>query len=236
MDDLIELPAIVVNSAPAPLRRPKLTERIVAAAFDALSAGMEREIVSPWRRELLAQARGRVLDVGAGTGANLAYFPWRSEQLEVVLLDPAPGMLERAQRRSLQLGVTVQLVDSPAESIPFADEYFDTVVFAMTLCTIRDPVAALREAHRVLRPDGRLLVLEHVRASEPDLARRQDQLDGLWKTINMGCHPNRASRQAIEAAGFEWERVEEFRERRIPTAIVQPHLIGLARKRVEPCC
>jgi ubiquinone/menaquinone biosynthesis C-methylase UbiE len=221
----------VLNSAPRPVRRPKLRERIVAAAFDSLSAGMEREIVSPWRRELLAETRGRVLDVGAGTGANLPYFPWQSERLEVVLLDPSAGMLERAQRRSEQLGVTVQLVDSPAERIPFADEYFDTVVFSMTLCTIADPVSALREAHRVLRSDGRLLVIEHVRADEPDLARWQDRLDGLWKTINIGCHINRATRQAIEAAGFEWEHVEEFRERRIPTAIAQPHLIGVARKR-----
>ena len=220
-----------MSSAPGAIRRPKLAERIVAEGHDFLSAGVEREVFGPRRHELLAEARGRVLDVGAGTGANLPHFPWESEKLELVLLDPSAGMLERARRRAAQLGLNVQLVDRSAETLPFASASFDTVIFALTLCTIPDPVSALREAHRVLRDDGRLLVFEHVRAGEPELARWQSRLNPLWKTLNNGCQLNRNTRAVIEAAGFEFERVDEFRERRIPLAIVQPQLIGVARKR-----
>jgi ubiquinone/menaquinone biosynthesis C-methylase UbiE len=208
-----------------------LTERLIAAGHDLLSAGVEREVFGARRRELLAEARGRVLDVGAGTGANLPYFPWRSG-LEVVLLDPSAGMLERARRKAAQLGSNVQLVDKPAEQLPFGAETFDTVVFALTLCTIPDPSLAVREARRVLRHDGRLLVLEHVRAREPGLAQWQDRLNPFWKAINNGCHLNRETRATIERAGFDFQRVDEFRERRIPLAIVQPQLIGVATKRV----
>ena len=217
------------------IRRPRLLERLVAAGYDLLSAGVEREVFAPRRRELLAEARGRVLDVGAGTGANLPHFAWASGQVaDVVLLDPSAGMLARAQRRARQLGLTVQLFDKPAEQLPFADETFDTIVCALTLCTIADPAAALREAYRVLRQSGRLLVLEHVRAREPSLATWQDRLTPLWQPLNNGCHLNRDTRAAIEAAGFAFERVAEFRERRIPLSIVQPQLVGVARKREHP--
>jgi ubiquinone/menaquinone biosynthesis C-methylase UbiE len=227
---MLRLCRLAIFDCQLDIRRPRLRERFIAAGHDRLSAGAEREIYGAQRRELLAAARGRVLDVGAGTGANLPHFP-RAQALDLVLLDPSAGMLERAYRRALELGVSVQLVDKPAEKLPFDAESFDTVVFAMTLCTIGDPASALREARRVLRPPGRLLVFEHVRASEPDLARWQDRFDPLWRTINNGCHPNRNTRAAIAAAGFEFERIDEFREQRIPLSIVQPHLIGVARKR-----
>lgn len=126
------------------------------------------------RRRLLAAVRGRVLDVGAGTGANLPRYP--RDAAEVVLLDPSPGMLERARRRATEIGALTQNREGRAEALPFADESFDTVVFTLSLCTIPDPDAALRQARRVLRPDGRLLVLEHVRAwrraSGPEIAPR----------------------------------------------------------------
>jgi ubiquinone/menaquinone biosynthesis C-methylase UbiE len=214
------------------VRRPQRTERLIALGCDLLSAGVERRVFSPRRRELLALARGRVLDVGAGTGADLPHFPWQSgQQLDVVLLDPSAGMLERAHRKATRLGLSVQLVDRGAEELPFPGETFDTVVFALTLCTISNPGSALREAHRVLRQAGRLLVFEHVRAREPELARWQDRFDPLWKTINNGCHLNRDTRAAIERAGFEFERIDEFRERQIPLAIVQPQFIAVGRKR-----
>src|SRR5438270_6142069 len=163
-------------------RRPGLHERLFAAGYDLLSAGVEREVFGPRRRELLSEARGQVLDVGAGTGANLPHFSWTSGQLTgLVLLDPSAGMLERAQRNALHLDFAAEFVVRGAEEFPFDDETFDTVVFTLTLCTIPDPAAALREAHRVLRPTGQLLVFEHVRAREASLAKCQDRLNPLWK-------------------------------------------------------
>ena len=217
---------------PPALRRPSFTERLLAAGYDLLSAGVEREVFGPRRHELLAEARGRVLDVGAGTGANLPHFPWRAgRQLDVVLLDPSAGMLERAHRKAAQLALNVHSVNRPAAQLPFAAESFDTVVFTLALCTIGDPVAALGEARRVLRRSGRLLVFEHVRAHEPGVARWQDRLDPLWRRLNNGCHLNRDTRTAIEHAGFEFEHVDELEEPRIPLPIVQTLLIGVATRR-----
>ncbi len=209
--------------------RPGPVGTLIAALYDRVMAELERQIFGAHRRRLLGAARGRVLDVGAGTGANLAHYPWEQVS-ELVLLDPAPGMLERARRKASQLGLDVQLLEGRAEELPFADEQFDTVVFTCSLCTIPDPDRAVREARRVLRPGGRLLVLEHVRAHEPGLATWQDRLTPLWRVLVGGCHPNRDTRATIEAVGFGFEAVEEFREMRLPVPIVQPHLIGRARR------
>jgi ubiquinone/menaquinone biosynthesis C-methylase UbiE len=217
----------MMTSDAHPAGGPGLLSRALAALYDRATSGMERRILGAHRRRLLAAARGRVLDVGAGTGANLPHYPW--DQIErLILLDPSPGMLERARRRATELGVAIKIVERRAEDLPFADESFDTVVCTLALCTIPDPAAALREARRVLRPTGRLLVLEHVRARAPGLARWQDRLTPLWQAVNGGCHLNRDTRATIEAAGFAFESAAEFREERIPLPIVQPHLLGVA--------
>jgi len=212
-----------------PTRHPRLVSRAIAAVYDLMTGEMERQILGPYRRRLLATAHGIVLDLGAGTGANLPHYPW-DHISELVLLDPSPGMLERARRKARELRVAVQTMEGRAEWLPFEDGSVDTVVFTCSLCTIPDPGAALREARRVLRPTGILLVLEHVRAKEPDLATWQDRVTPLWKRISVGCHPNRDTRATIEAAGFAFESVEEFREKRLPIPIVQPQLIGTARR------
>lgn len=212
-----------------PGARPTLVSRALAALYDRATVGMERQVYSAHRRRLLAAARGRILDVGAGTGANLPHFPW-DRVAELVLLDLSPGMLERARQRATELRVAAQTLERRAEELPFADASFDTVVFTLWLCTIPDPAAALREARRVLRPAGRLLVLEHVRARDHHLATWQERLTPLWQTVNGGCHLNRDTRTAVEAAGFAFESKEESREIRIPLPIVQPHLIGIAHR------
>lgn len=209
--------------------RPRLRERVVAAVFDRVTAGMEREFVGERRRRLLQAARGRVLDVGAGTGANLPHYP-TDRVSELVLLDVGRGMLARARRRAEALDLPVELREASGEALPFEDESFDTVVFTLSLCTIPDPVRALREARRVLRPDGTLLVLEHVRAQEPGLARWQERLTPVWKVVNGGCHLDRDTKRNIEAAGFVLEAAEEGQERRIPIPLVRPQLQAVARR------
>ena len=212
--------------------QPRLVSRVIAAGYDRLIAGVERQLFGPFRSKLLAACQGRVLDVGAGTGANLPHYP-RQGISELFLLDPSPGMLARAGRKAAALGLTSHLQQGQAEQMPWPDNSFDTVVFTLSLCTISDPGRALAEARRVLRPTGRLLVMEHVRAQAPGLARWQDRLTPLWKTLNGGCHLNRPTRATIEAAGFAFTSVEEFREKRIPLAIVQPMLIGVGQTQQE---
>ena len=208
--------------------RPSLRERVGAAVFDRIFSSLEQRFAGERRRRLLEAARGRVLDVGAGTGANLPHYPLNRVS-ELVLLDVGRGMLARAGRRAETLGRPVELREASAERLPFADASFDTVVFTWSLCTIPDPARALSEARRVLRPDGSLLVMEHVRAREPGLARWQDRVTPVWRVVGAGCHPNRDTRRNIEAAGFVFESADEGRETRMPIPLLQPHLQAVAR-------
>ena len=212
---------------------PRLRERVTAAIFDRLNAGMERRYAGERRRKLLQAARGRVLDVGAGTGANLPHYPM-DRVSELVLLDVGRGMLARARRRAEALGLPVEFREASAEHLPFEDGRFDTVVFTWSLCSIPDPMQALREARRVLKPDGKLLVLEHVRSREPGLARWQDRCTPLSSAVGGGCHLNRDTRQNIEAAGFAFEAVEEEPETRISIPLFRPHLQAAARRGRRP--
>jgi ubiquinone/menaquinone biosynthesis C-methylase UbiE len=209
---------------------PRPLSRLLAAAYDLVTAGVEEQVWGAQRRRLLQAARGKVVEVGAGTGANLAHY--RGDQVsELVLVDPSAGMLERARRRTKDLRLDAQVLRHRAERLPLEDESSDTVVFTLALCTIPDPGVALREAKRVLRPDGRLLVFEHIRAPEPSLARWQDRVTPVWKLLNGGCHPNRDTQATVEAAGFVFVSVHEWKERRMPLSIMQPTLLGEARPR-----
>lgn len=212
-----------------PIGPPNLGERLGAALYDLLNARLDERLFGERRRRLLVQADGRVLDVGGGTGANLAYYSM-GQVTELVLLDVGRGMLARAGCKAGALGLPVELRLASAEQLPFDDQRFDTVVFTLSLCTIPDPVRALREARRVLSPTGRLLVLEHVRAREPGLARLQDRFTPVQRFVASGCHPNRETRRNIEAAGFIFESVEEWLEPRVPYPWIRPFLQAVARK------
>jgi ubiquinone/menaquinone biosynthesis C-methylase UbiE len=155
------------------------------------------------RRALLAQASGRVLEIGAGTGLNLAHYP---DQLhELLLVEPEPAMRERLTRRIRRAGSQAAVVDASAEALPFPDGSFDTVVCTLVLCTVSAPDRALGEIRRVLRPDGRLLFIEHVRADSPTLAYVQDRLLGPWRRFAGGCRCNRATVELMRACGFQVE-------------------------------
>jgi len=151
-----------------PQVRRNIVERISAAIYDRFNGQVEEKALGAHRRTLLSSARGRVLDVGAGTGANHVHYPSAIDS--VVLLDPGRGMLARAAARPPIPGISVELRVGSAESLPFDDEEFDAVVFTLSLRTVGDPSVALAEAARVMKPGGRLLVLEHVRSRDPRLA------------------------------------------------------------------
>lgn len=157
--------------------------------------------VTRQRQKLLPLAHGRVLEIGIGTGLNLPHYDKaRVESLTGV--DPALSMQKLARRRSERAGLAVELVGLPAERIPFADDSFDTVVVTYSLCTIPDPVAALREMRRVLKPDGQLLYCEHGRAPDESVRRWQDRLTPVWKKLAGGCHLNRDIPALLAQAGL----------------------------------
>jgi ubiquinone/menaquinone biosynthesis C-methylase UbiE len=155
------------------------------------------------RRRTARAATGRVLELGIGTGRNLPHY---SSVEEVVGIEPDRHMLRQAHPRAAAAPFPVRLVEGSAEALPFGEHEFDTIVVALALCTIPDPDAALAEARRVLKPDGRILFLEHVRSSRPRLARFQDLITPVWMVLAGGCHPNRATVETIERH-FELEHL-----------------------------
>src|SRR5690242_16890634 len=148
-------------------------------------AGMRRR-----RAELLAQARGRTLELGAGTGLNLPHYG----DVELILLEPDPAMRARLARRT-----SAQVLAAGAEDIPLDDGSVDTVVATLVLCTVDDPQATLAEIARVLKPDGQLLLIEHVRAHARRLARWQDRLETPWRHFAVGCRCNRSTGELLRA-------------------------------------
>jgi ubiquinone/menaquinone biosynthesis C-methylase UbiE len=163
--------------------------------YDALAALQDRTGLVRWRRWLAQGARGRVLDLGTGTGRMLPYYPAAAR---VVGLDPLPAALGRARRRARH----VPLVVGRAESLPFRDGAFDTVVGSLVLCSVADPARVLAEVRRVLAPGGELRLVEHVRSARPWRARVQDWIQPAWTRLTGGCHPNRETEVAVERAGF----------------------------------
>ena len=202
-----------------------IRERLFAAVYDPLSAGAEAKFGADAKRKLLANVRGRVLEIGVGTGLSFPHYPPEIEEL--VGVEPSRPMLRRARRRANELARAVTLVDATAEALPFADDSYDTVVTLAVLCSVDDQSRALAELRRVLRPGGRLVFIEHVRAEDPDLARRQDRLERPWGWVTCGCHPNRDTLAAIRAAEFELVRVEREERPEIPR-VVRPHVKGVA--------
>ena len=174
-----------------------------AASYERQSEGKdERNFFRPLRRELLTKAHGVVLEVGVGTGLNFAFYdPEKVERVEAV--EPDSAMLIYAQKRVPQARVPLTITQAPAEALPFADESFDCVVATLVFCSVGDPSRGLQEIHRVLKPGGTLLLLEHVRSRSPLIAGLQDLLVPLTKRTLGNCHWNRDTTRTVEAAGFQ---------------------------------
>ena len=200
--------------------------RVFALAYDRMLGASEQAGLRDLRRQTLAEATGRTLEVGAGTGLNHDLYP--QAVTDLVLTEPFAPMARQLRARVAGLDRLSSVVEAPAERLPFPDDSFNTVVVTLVLCTVADPAQALREIARVLEPGGRLLYMEHVRAEEPRLARWQDRLHGPWYVLGHGCHCNRDTLALLEASPLEVERAVRGR---IPKAapLVRPLLRGSAR-------
>lgn len=178
--------------------------------YDHVFSKASRSAVGPFRSELLAEATGRVLEIGAGTGENLFHYRFSAGQGEasggvrdLVVTDANPHMLKRLKRHATEHGLDIAMIHAASEQLPFASATFDAVVSTLVLCSVRDPAAALAEVHRVLKPDGRFLFLEHVKSEQPLLGAIQTVARPLFQLMTDGCHPDRANIAAMRAAGFE---------------------------------
>jgi ubiquinone/menaquinone biosynthesis C-methylase UbiE len=171
-----------------------------------LHFGMRQKQLVPLRERLVAGARGRVLEIGVGSGLNLPFYP---RELDLLLgLDPSRELLAMARRQASWVHFPVELCEGHAEEIPLDDSAVDYVVMGWTLCSVADPLRTLAEIRRVLRPGGTLFFVEHGLAPEPGVARWQDRLTPVWRRLAGGCHLNRPIDRLIEASGLRLADVE----------------------------
>jgi len=199
--------------------------RILARLYDPIMAGAEAAGLRAHRRGLLAEASGRVLEIGAGTGANVPFYGRAVSDLTITEQEMA--MVRQLRERVREHAPQARVLRAPAEDLPFEDDSFDVAVSALVLCTVDDQPRALRELLRVLRTGGLLLFIEHVRADQPRLARWQDRLSVVNRILAGGCTCNRATLESISSAGFRILRVQQDTLRWAPP-IVQPLVIGAA--------
>lgn len=201
--------------------------RLFAAIYDPFMRRSERACLAQWRARLLFEVTGDVVEIGAGTGANLPVYPRALRSL--ALVEPDPHMRARLQARTHSDGPDVaRVVAGDACSLPLPDGSADVVVSTLVLCSVPDVARALAEAKRVLRPGGRFVFLEHVAAEDrPDRLAWQRRIEPLWKRVAGNCHVTRRTESAIVAAGFDVERVErESMRRALPW--IRPTIRGVA--------
>jgi ubiquinone/menaquinone biosynthesis C-methylase UbiE len=201
---------------------------IFAATYNAIFARIEKGGLAEKRRELLAQATGSTLELGAGTGHNLHHYPLAVGRL--VLTEPDAHMAKRLRGQVEESGRSgVEIVEAGAESLPFGDDEFDTVIATLVFCTIPDPEGALREIARVLKPDGRMLFMEHVRADTARRARWQDRLNPVQNFLFGGCNLNRPTAETLRSSPLAIEQLRADEMPKEAGPLVRPMIVGSAR-------
>jgi ubiquinone/menaquinone biosynthesis C-methylase UbiE len=200
---------------------------LVPLIYDRVMAGTEAAGLSRRRAELLADARGEVLEIGAGTGANLAHYPRSVTTLW--LTDPDPAMVRRLQRAAEGAQRDLVVLRAGALALPVADDSMDEVVSTLVFCSVGDPTAAAEEIARVLRPGGRLRFIEHVAATPEGPSRLQRAIQPLHRLFVGGCRLDHSMVATLAATGFE---VAEITDWRLPAAVpwVAPAVVGVATR------
>lgn len=167
---------------------------------------MRQRQLAKYRRAVAAAARGRVLEIGVGSGLNFSHY---RDGVDIVFgVDPSARLLAMARRRAASAGVRAQFVQGSATALPFADRSVDTAIMTWTLCSIPEPMVALGEIRRVLRPGGAFVFVEHGLSPDAGVARWQERLTPVWRHLAGGCHLNRKADDLVRAAGFAFTSLE----------------------------
>ncbi len=202
----------------------RLRQRAFAFSYDFLSGSAERSVYREFREFAAGQASGRILEIGAGTGANLPYYPAGAD---LTLSDPNPFMLERLERKASEQGISARTDHHAGEELPYVDGSFDTVVGTLVMCSVDDPGRSIAEIARVLKSGGEFRFMEHVRGEGLIRERFQDLMTPLWRAFGDGCHPNRSTVSTIRQSGLEIAETRPFSFGPYP---FRPHIAGIARK------
>lgn len=181
-----------------------LYERLVVPQLVRIS--MRQQRLERYRRRVVPAAKGRVLEIGVGSGINFRFY--RDDTEQIVGIDPSAALLAMAESAITATTSPVELIEASAEELPLEDRSVDAVVSTWTLCSIPDVRRALREMRRVLRPEGRLLFVEHGRAPEKNVSRWQRRITPVWRRLAGGCHLDRPIDALITESGFEIDRLE----------------------------
>lgn len=204
-------------------RLTRLRSQVFAAVYDPMMRPAEKGELGRLRDEVVGSAWGAVLEIGAGTGLNV---PRYHDVDRLVVSEPEEPMRRRLIGRVAAASVPVEVVAAPAEALPFDDGEFDTVVSTLVLCSVDDPVAAVREVRRVLRPGGRFVFLEHG-GGAGKRAEWQRRLDGIWSAVNAGCHLTRNVTDVLASADLHTEEIRVLEPRPVPSVIL-PFRLGTA--------
>lgn len=207
----------------------KVHHPIFARMYERMAAAFEAKGAAEHRDQLLANVSGRVIEVGAGTGLNFEHYP--KTVIEVVAVEPESRLREVASTAAAHAPVPVTVVDATADELPAEDATFDAGVASLVLCSVPNQQRALAELFRVIRPGGELRFYEHVLAKNARWAARQHRVAPLWRWLGGGCHPDRDTRTAISAAGFQIDECEDllFAPNWV-AKLTAPHVLGRARR------
>ncbi|PLY03229.1 MAG: methyltransferase type 11 [Desulfuromonas sp.] len=199
-----------------------------ARLYDTVMQHTEKVCLGPWRRELLADLSGSVLEIGAGTGANLDYYP--ETITEYVLAEPDHHMRQRLAKKLASRGLTSRLYDNVAENLPFADNAFDNAVATLVLCSVSSPGRSLEELYRVLRPGGSLILIEHVvDPNRSGVYRWQRRIEPFWRCCAGNCHLTRDTFSTLNDAGFDCRQLQRD-SMHGAVSLVAPVIRGIAKK------
>jgi ubiquinone/menaquinone biosynthesis C-methylase UbiE len=201
-----------------------IRQRLFAASYDLLNSGVERRL-STYRARTAGRARGEVLEIGGGTGANLPFY---TPEARLTFVEPNPHMVRRLRRKAAGLGRDIRVVSDVGERLSFPDGSFDSVVTSLVLCMVEDVERVVAEARRVLRPGGAFYFYEHVVSTRPAGRVWQARLNPVWRFVTTGCNLDRDIAGTIENAGFERVDFERF-DLSVGLPVTIPNILGVAR-------